>query len=165
MKPRFAILALAFLALGAWLLMGWADRDERAVRKQFLALVKVCEKTAGQNLLRTAANASALPAFFTTNALVHLGRPYPMTASPRELSALLARAHMEVESLAIGVQGMEFPPRTDPYAVQLRVAIELSGARNGQYERYLDEYLLVWRKERGAWRIAEARVDSAIQPP
>ncbi len=165
MKPRFALAAMALLAFGGWLLMSWVDRDERAVRNQFLALVKVCEKPAGQNLIRTAANASAVPAFFTTNALVHLGRPYPMTASPRELSALLARAHMEVESLAIGVQGMEFPPRMDPSAVPLRVAIELSGARNGQHERYLDEYLLVWRKERGEWRIAEARVDSAIQPP
>ena len=104
-------------------------------------------------------------AAFTSNAVIQLGRPYPLQPNPRELASLVARAHMEVSSMEVIIQGIEFLPRTEPSAIDMLTAVALRVRRDQKAEEFIEEYRLRWRKEDGSWRIESARVDSTIQSP
>lgn len=146
---------LAYLAL--------SGGDERAVRRQFHALVRDCEKESGQGVLRSLTNTGDLRNYFTSNATIQLGRPYPYSPTPREISALVARAHMEVESLRIEIHGIEFLPRAERNVIDMRTAAEVIARRGNDEENYLDEYRLRWRKVDGKWLIESAQADSTIR--
>lgn len=166
MKRILVVALSAGLIIGfAFLLSGLPGRDERAVRRQLLALAKQCEKKPGQGMFRTLADAGDLRLAFTSNAVIQLGRPYPLRPSPRELASLVARAHMEVESLDVVIQGIEFLPRPEPDVIELLTAVALRFRRQQKTEEFVEEYRLRWRKEAGEWRIDSARADSTIQSP
>jgi hypothetical protein len=164
-RSYFRILALASLAAILIAALAWPNRDERAIRRRLHALARQCEKKPGQGMIRTLADMADLRAAFTSNAVIQLGRPYPLRPSPRELASLVARAQMEVASLEILIQGVEFLPRAEPDAIEMVTAVALRVRRDDQAEEFVDEYRLRWRKENGEWRIESARADSAIRAP
>ncbi len=164
-RALYFAVAAAFLALALLGAHAWSNRDERAVRRQLHALARQCEKKPGQGMLRTLADMGDLRAAFTSNAVIRLGRPYPMSPTPRELASLVARAHMEVASLEIIIQGIEFLPRSESDAIDMRTAVALRMRRDQTAEEFVEEYRLRWRKEDGVWRIESARADSTIQSP
>ncbi len=149
----------------AYLLGGLPGREERAVRRQLHALARQCEKKPGQGMFRTLTDMGDLRAAFTSNAVIQLGRPYPMRPSPRELASLVARAHMEVESMEVVIQGIEFLPRPEADVIELLTAVALRFRRQEKAEEFVEEYRLRWRKQDGEWRIESARADSTIQSP
>lgn len=140
------------------------NRDERIIRRNLEDLIARCEKKSGRGVFQTLASAADIRTFFTTDALLNLGKPYPAQLEARELPPLIARAHLELESLQITVNGVEFLPRTAPDQVETRLAAELKAQRGEMAERFLDEYRVRWKKIDGDWKIAEARSDSSIQP-
>ncbi|HMP76533.1 MAG TPA: hypothetical protein PKE12_09570 [Kiritimatiellia bacterium] len=162
MKPKIIVAILVALAVSL-IALQMQGRDERAIRRQFKELVRLCEKRPGQGMLRSIAGAGDIRGYFTSNAVIQLGRPYPLRPTPRELAALVARVHVEIESLSIAVHGVEFLPLTESDAREFRTAVELKAVRQGRSESHLDEYRLRWEREDGEWRIAAARADSTIQ--
>lgn len=165
-RTVFIVCASAvFIALALVIFIARPNRDERMVRKHLHALARQCEKKPNRGMFRSLADLSDLRASFTSNAVISLGRPYPVQPSPGELASLVARAHREVDSLEIIIQGIEFLPRTDPEIIDLLTAVTLRFRREEQTEEIMEEYRLRWRKENGRWRIESARAESTIQPP
>jgi hypothetical protein len=164
---RWITRVLAFAVLSATLIAShwWPSRDERAIRRRLHSLARQCEKKQGQGIFQTLADMTELKTAFTSNAVIHLGRPYPLRPTPSEFASLVARLHMEITSLEIDIQGIEFLPRAEPGAIDMLAAVAVRMRRDDLEEFFADEYRLRWRKEDGEWRIESARADSVIRAP
>ena len=162
--PRSIWIAGIGVACVGMLILQTMNRDERIIRQKIDDLIARCEKKPGRGVFQTLASAADLRAFFMPEAILKLGKPYPAQLAARELPPLIARAQLELESLHITLNGVEFLPRTAPGQAETRLAIELKARRGETAERFLDEYRVRWQKIDGDWKIADARSDSSIQP-
>lgn len=139
--------------------------DERAVKRRLRQLVEACEKQPGQSLLRSLSDSADLRSFFTSNAVLRLGRPYPVEATPGEFASLVARAHLEFSGLEIDILGIEILPRAERNRMDMLTSVRIRAMRDREMEEYSDDYRVRWRNVEGVWKIEFAGSESPISMP
>lgn len=164
MKKQSVFAGIAILGIALLSYLAYSNDAERAIRRQINAFARDCEKKEGQGPIRSIKGAGDLSHYFSSNAYVQLGANYPFSPPPREIPALVARAHMALDSLKINISGLDFLPRTNRDVMETRVAAEAIMKRGTTEDRALDEFQIRWQKLDGKWLIESVRSDSTIQP-
>lgn len=154
------------LALGAGALALYhRTRDERQIHRALGDLLALCEKRESAGLLATALQAQELLGAFTSNAVVRVGPPYPMTLTRGDLPPLLARAHQYADRVTVRSRGAELSIATGRRQALMRVTLDIEIVIDGQADFGIGEYELAWRKEDRRWRIAAVDHLETIRHP
>lgn len=158
-----ALCVCAAIAVAAW---GWLPRDEARIRATLRELIARCEKSGDGGLLATAARGQEVKGYFTSDAVLRIGPPYPMEVARAEIPALVARAHTYADRIAIRVRGDEVEIESGRRrSAVMRATIEVTVTAGGRDERGIGEYRLEWAREDRAWRIRDVRYDASIRRP
>lgn len=156
---------LIVLGIGVLLITHYRSRDEFLIRRTLYDLLLQCEKKGSSGLLATALRAQDIRNFFTTNAIVRTGPPYPMRLERRDLPALLARAHHYADLLIVRARGDELEVAPGRRTALLRITLEVEATIDGRVEQGIGEYEFTWQKEDGEWRISDVRHLDTIRHP
>jgi hypothetical protein len=157
---------LLLLVLGAGAVVLYQrTRDERQIHRALRDLLALCEKREASGLLATALRAQDLLGAFTSNAVVRVGPPYPMTLTRGDLPPLLARAHQYADRLTVRSRGDELTIEGDRRQALMRVTLDIEVVIDGQTDFGIGEYEFAWRKEERRWRIAAVNHMETIRHP
>jgi len=139
--------------------------DEARLRKEWRQLLEHGRKDPGASLISAAHTARSIQGYFTSNAIIEVGGPYPATISRADWPALISRAWHLAEQIEVYDRGHDLTLNKEDGTARLEVALEVQARVAGEESRQVEGYQLDWRKEGGTWRIHRVTRLETIRNP
>lgn len=151
------------ILLGA--VYGLYPDDETRLRKEWGRLLALGRKEPGASLLAAAQTARSVQGFFTSNAVIALGGPYPATIGRSEWPVLISRAWHVAEHIQVRDLGHDLTMDEGTRTARMAATLELQVRVGGEDSRYVESYQVDWRTEDGNWRIHQVSRLETIRNP
>lgn len=164
MKPRVWLLALLMVLLVTGYGLLRPDQSSR-LRKTWRQLLEQARKEPGASLLSAAQTARSIQGFFSSNAVIELGAPYPTTIRRAQWPGLIGQAWQVAEQIRVRELGHELTLEEGGRAARMETTLELQATVAGETSRHVDSYRLEWRTEDGSWLIQQVTHLDTIRNP
>jgi hypothetical protein len=161
-SPRLlAASAATLLALSAF---WWWPTDARQVVRSMDRLLENLEVHGPESPVIAAARSMEATGYLTATVRLRLGEPFPSTLGKPEARSLLAQARMRADRIALSTRGHQLQ-RENADRFRMEVTLEASVEVGSEREAWIGAYRLIWIRDEGTWRIAEAEgLDIVLHP-
>ena len=162
-KVIVTVILIMAVAGGIFFINRW-NRDENRVKRRFQKLLEVVEKTERESLPVAAAKTHKAVSYFTGDAKLVLGQPFPHTLRKPELTHLIQQGRMQAENLTLKCLGSD-AMTVNQTNIHLDVSLEGKIRVNGVKDFAIGTYRIDWQETGGKWLISSIEVLEIVSHP
>lgn len=161
------ILRAAIIGAAVVLAVCWLNRpnDTHLIHREWEKVLQLCRKEAAGSLLTAATRPLELQGYFTSNALIETGAPYPLSLRRAELPAVFGRLWQLADHIQVHSRGEDIVVEESRRAAIMEVTVEVQAGVRGDVVSGLDAYRLEWSRAEGPWRIQRVQRMDTIRNP
>jgi hypothetical protein len=146
--------------------LGLNRRNEaQRIRGEWAKVLHLCRKETAGSLLSAATRPLELQGFFTSNALIETGAPYPLSLRRAELPPVFGRLWQMADHIQVHSRGEDIVVAESRRRAVMEVTVEVQAGVRGDVVSGLDAYRLEWSREEGPWRIQRIQRMDTIRNP
>lgn len=145
----------------------WLTRpdDAQLIRKEWNQVLRLCQKENGVSLLSAATRPLELQSHFTSNAIIEIGAPYPLSLRRPELPSVFGRIWHLAERITVNSRGEDLFVAASRQTADMEVTVEAQAVVRGETVSGLDAYRISWTRSEGPWRMEKVQRMDTIRNP
>lgn len=161
------LMGMVILGVAVLLTVLWLNRpnDAQLIRREWEKVIQLCRKETTVSLLSAATRPLELQGFFTSNALIETGAPYPMSLRRAELPPVFGRLWQMADHIQVQSRGEDIVVAESRRGAVMEVTVEVQAGVRGDAVSGLDAYRLEWSRAEGPWRIQRIQRMDTIRNP